>query len=210
MKLDVVCVCCTRGALISHAAEGMDINLIDASFKWDRIWEHKKKIPDAQNSIIERALKLNPEWIWMVEEDVEAPDAALEKMLRQAQGNGIKVVSANYKLEGGTWCCQKSETGDLMWSGLGCILIHASVFDVMERPWFRSDVAYTFDLVTGKLKGPYTERTSNYGRLDVHFFAQLKKLGIEAELSSVECKHWKVRKYGKPDTNDGCHVLEAL
>jgi hypothetical protein len=29
MKLDVVCVCCTRGALISHAAEGMDINGID-------------------------------------------------------------------------------------------------------------------------------------------------------------------------------------
>jgi hypothetical protein len=208
--LDVMCVCCTRGACISRTAEGMDTNLIYSGLQWDRYWEHEKSIPDAQNSVIARALTAHPKYIWMIEEDIEPIPFTLLEMIDTLRKNELDVVCADYKLEGGTYACQYDNKGNLVWGGLGCVLMTADVMRKLANPWFRTNVAYSFDQVTGKIKGPYFDEGDNYGRLDVHFYAQLARHNFKFGATQSHCKHWRIRKYGEPNKNMGCHTLEEL
>lgn len=204
--IDIVAAVCTRETLHSRAAEGMDVNLINSGLRWDRVWEHDKPIPDAQNSVIERALALSPEWVWMVEEDVEAPPDALAKMLAVEH----PVVTAKYRLRGGQWCHIVNNQNRLIFAGTGCLLIHAVVLRMMERPWFRSDLLYAVDPLSGNWSDPVTTEREQYGKHDVHFFASLAKQGIYGALSDVTCKHWHVKTPGKANSNNGCHLIEEV
>ena len=204
MKLDVVAAVCTRGTMHSRTAEAMDANLIDRGIDWDRVWEHSKSIPDAQNSVIEKALALDPKWVWMVEEDVEPPADALEKMLVAPS----PVVAMTYKLKGGQWCHKVNHAGRLIFAGTGCLLIQAELLRNMSRPWFRTDLFYSYDAWTGKWSEPVKNDQETYGKHDIHFFATLAQRGVYGVLAEGKCKHWHVVKPGAANSNKGCHQIE--
>lgn len=204
--IDMVAAVCTRGTLHSRTAEAMDVNLMNCGLRWDRVWEHKKKIPDAQNSVIERALALDPVWVWMVEEDVEPPPDALATMLKVQH----PVVAMTYKIPGGQMCHAVNAQGRLIFAGTGCLLVHADIWRMLPQPWFRTDLLYSYDAFTGKWGEPSMSGEQHYGKHDIHLFATMAAKGIYGALAEGVCKHWRVKAWGKAESNDGCHLIEEL
>jgi hypothetical protein len=177
-------------------------NLKAAEVDWLPCFEHDKAIPDAQNLITEKALASKAEWLWYLEEDVIPPSDALRVMLPEA-----RVISAKYRNRGGTWAYSLDRNGRLQYAGMGCLLVHRSVFSALKHPYFDVIWEWTWnddETVTAR------NMAAGYGRQDVHFFAQLWKAGIEARLANIICGHASVIKYGEPKTNNGCHEIEII
>lgn len=203
--IDLCVTICSRGTVHSHTMEGRDKNLVEAGLSWQPVWSHDKSIPDAQNYVVEQALFFSPEWIWMLEEDVEAPSGTLIDML--SLGKKFPVVAASYKMPGGTWC-HHAQDNKLVWAGTGCLLVHADVFRQLEKPWFRTDRFYNWNRLDGFQRAHAEVNT--YGHQDIHFFATLEKAHISSALASSICKHWRVHKWGEARSNKGCHELEEI
>lgn len=196
----VVCIC-SRGLIHSRTVEAVDKNMNNASDIWVREFTHNQPIPDAQNSIVEKARAHKPEWLWFVEEDMEPTEDTLSTLLEQT--DNCRVVSAKYKLRGGTWAHFPS-SGPLVFTGLGCLLVHLSVFDQIGFPYFRTDRQYSFSL---KKAG---ENVARYGGQDIYFFAQLKKHGIKPKLIDLMCGHLTINKFGDLTNNIGFHSVEKV
>jgi hypothetical protein len=119
-----------------------------------------------------------------------------------------RVISAKYKNRGGTWAYSLNKQGRLQYAGMGCLLVHRSVFSALKHPYF--DVIWNWGWNEDGTLSSRPIDTSQYGRQDLHFFAQLWKAGIEARLANVTCGHASVIKYGEPKTNNGCHEIEIV
>ena len=171
-------------------------------------FEHDKPIPDAQNLVTDKALAAKADWLWFLEEDVIPPEDALRAMLPEA-----KVISARYRNRGGTWAYSHDLKGRLQYAGMGCLLVHHSVFARLKQPYFESIWNWQWNG-----DGTVTQRRVQtgdipYGRQDVHFFAQLWREGIEARLANIVCGHANVTRYqpyGEPKINNGCHEIEII
>ena len=194
----VTCIC-SRGLVHSRTVESVFSNLLSAGCKWDVVFTHDEPIPDAQNHIVRAALVDEPTHVWFVEEDIVPPDGCLTEML----DSDSKVVSARYKLEGGQWA-HRMKDGDVLFCGLGCLLVDSSVFRILEQPWFSSCFSYDEFLENR------TQEPRRYGGQDIYFFAQLKKAGIQADVVEVECDHLRVIKFGKSGDNTGFHSIRSI
>lgn len=195
--MDVVCLC-TRGLVHSRTAEAVDDNINQTGNFWAKVWSHDKPIPEAQNFVVDKALCLKPEFIWFVEEDVVPPHGTLNRLLAE----DVEVVAAKYRLSGGSWC-HGIANNKVVWAGLGCVLIRASVFKKLERPYFSID--YKFDLaLTEKRKNSYKRRGP-----DIYFYWQLKQAGIAPVLVDVVCNHLRVDNYS-PQRENGCHEIHEM
>lgn len=196
----VVCVC-SRGLVHSRTIEAIDKNMDQVSGNWVRVFTHNKPIPKAQNSIVELARQHHPEWLWFVEEDIVPPDDTLQKLLDK--GKDCDVVATKYKLSGGEWSHFPIE-GELVFAGLGCLLVRLTVFDKIGYPYFRTDRQFGFNLQ------PAGKQPTIYGGQDVYFFAMLQKFDIQPEILDVECQHLKVSVMGNMLDNTGFHSVEAV
>lgn len=203
----IVAVCCaSRGLSHSRTMEACLWNLREAQVDWIPCFEHDKPIPDAQNAITHQALTSDAEWLWYLEEDVIPPPKALRLMLAEA-----KVITAQYRNRGGSWAYSLDKVGRLRYAGMGCLLVHRSVFSALKEPYF--DVIWDWDWSDNQPKARRVQPDdTTMGRQDVHFFAQLWQAGIEARLANVTCGHATVTKYTpyEPKTNRGCHAIEII
>ena len=197
----------SRGLVHSRTMEACLENIKAAECDFLPIIEHNKPIPEAQNQITQRALSSKAEWLWYLEEDMIPPTSALRSMLAEA-----KVISAKYRNRGGTWAYSLDRQGRLQYAGMGCLLVHRSVFSRLKVPFF--DVIWDWNF---NHDGTVTHRRvqpgdTTMGRQDVHFFAQLWMAGIEARLANIVCGHATVMKYRtyEPKTNNGCHEIEII
>ena len=187
--------------MFSRTVEAIDRNLKGISGNWERVFTHNESIPEAQNTIVERARIYNPNWLWFVEEDMVPPDGTLRKLLKH--GKDYSVVSAKYKLRGNTWA-HSSCNGDLVYTGLGCLLVDISVFNIIDYPYFRTDRQFSQDLKTS------SKSQSPYGGQDIYFFAQLMEKSIQPKLIDVECEHLYVKKFGNIVNNVGFHEITSV
>ncbi len=204
----LVAICCaSRGLTHSRTFEAALCNINRAEVDFVPCFEHDKPIPDAQNLITDKALASKADWLWYLEEDIIPPSDALRIMLPEA-----KVTSAKYRNRGGTWAYSHDAKGRLQYAGMGCLIVHRSIFARLKQPYFESIWEWDWTGSQPKAKRVLPGDTA-MGRQDVHFFAQLWNEGIEARLANIVCGHANVTRYqpyGEPKTNNGCHDIEII
>jgi hypothetical protein len=192
----VVCIC-SRGLVFSKTIEAVDYNMANAPGKWERVFTHNEPIPDAQNKIVERARHYKPRWLWFVEEDIIPMHGVLATLLKY--DNNYDVISAKYKLRGGTWAHKMINQTELIYTGLGCLLVKLSVFDKIGFPYFRTDRQFDHELRT------VSNMEQPYGGQDMFFFSRLREHHIPIKLVDVVCQHLYVKRFGDLTNNVGFH-----
>ena len=212
--MEFVVTICDRGVVFGRTMQAILDNVRAAFPLWDEaslgqqydiVWSHDKPIPEAQTSVVERALTINPFYIWMVEEDVVPPTQTLTKLMHLIEKEKTDAATAWYKVEGGSSSVYQ-KNGRFICGGLGCLLVKAIAFTKMPKPWFSTHYAYT--LVDGALIETGNGEQA-YGRQDIHFYAQMANAGLKTSFLDIECEHLYVAEYGKPKVNDGCHTIKA-
>lgn len=151
--------------------------------------------------IQDQLLTYQPDYIWLVEEDVEVPRGGLEALLMSK----ADVTAIDYPFPTGYGCVGYFQ-GKPMWTGTGCTLIRARVFDKYDGipdPWFRGDIAYE------EGEENYWKReglVKSYGGHDIHFGLTVQKFGFTiGVVPNMTARHWKIKKAGDSGENDGVH-----
>lgn len=203
---ELAIVLCSRGLIHSRTDEARHLNLVMAGVtSWLPVYRHGDPIPEAQNSATDEALAGGVRLIWYLEEDVVPPPGALAAMRAGILG-GRQVLACPYRNEGGTWAFEKDNQGRVLYTGMGCMLVDAMIFNALPRPYFAAEWCYEFR-PDHKVKRTYSRR-GIFGGQDVHFCAQLWEAGIPITvLEDYPCKHLKVKTYGKPNDNAGYHIM---
>jgi hypothetical protein len=152
-------------------------------------------VASARNHVVEHALRDGHDWILFVDHDVILPPDTLVKM----RGH---MLLARSPIVGGLYYAKSSrpepliyrgrgngpyydwDPGDQVWvdgMGMGCTMIHTSLFRAMSPPWFESPRRYTFD----KEKGCYIHEA---GTEDLFFLSRvideniIEKTGIKWDI----------------------------
>lgn len=196
MTEGVVCLC-SRGLVNSHTYPSIWRNLKGRRENWEIVPSHDKPIPDAQNYVTEEAMKLDPSWLWYVEEDHEIPDGCLENMISMAK----PVVTADYRMPNGQSHIRRGKNG-IEFCGMGCLLVSAGVISEIPGPLFKT-TARTGEYV----KLPFNR---SYGGQDIDFSRKLIDAGIEIAEVPVMCRHFRLEQPGKLKSNQGVHRIVEL
>lgn len=174
-----------------------------APFQYQVFFSHARPIPDCFNEPLDRILDNEFTHVWIVEEDMVLPKGILQELINL----NAEVATTDYPPTEGTKCIQYDADGNILYSGTGCILIQREVFELMEKPLFRTDHIYT---PQGKLLGKRDKREKIYGQHDVYFFMQLHRLGVSIKAASTECRQRKIVEYGAHEVNDGYHKIKII
>jgi hypothetical protein len=208
MTQGVICLC-SRGLIHSRTLKSIwRVLPRDWRPNWELLTTDDLPIPEAQTSITQEALALDPSWIFYVEEDMGLPDGILEDMI--AQGNPVVTVDYNigrYDEQLKKWITtqksiRRSEDGKIRICGMGCLLVNAEVFGSLKRPWFD-----TFQLSKeGGIHGVKVQ----YGGQDCWFSRRIIDAGIEIGEVKADCKHYRLEDPGSIKSNDGVHKVIEL
>lgn len=147
------------------------------------------EVGDARNKIVEYAIRDGMEWLFFLDYDVIPPPNAIARLLKWKAGVAAGVYHSksapSYPLlmiRGMNHCFEDYETGDLILVdgvGMGCTLIHMSVFDKIEKPYFRTVPGYLKDRQYGPMM---TE--------DIYFCDKVRDAGVEILVdTSIQCGH---------------------
>jgi len=144
-------------------------------------------VPDARNLIFQKCLDDGYEWVFFVDDDTLIPRNALVQLI----SNNEKVVGGMYyrkymplesvpmmEIDGVPAIVENYTIGDKIEDILvlpsGCTLIHRSVIEAIEQPWYKS--------FTVKSRAALTE--------DTYFCGKLKAAGFKPMLdTAVQCLH---------------------
>jgi len=162
---------------------------------WQHIYSIDKYYDQARQEVVEAALKTNTEWILFVDTDVFLPADAVNRLMSHKE----KIVTGVYwmkamppqpiiyeKLGGGPmWNIEpQDKLIPIAGAGLGCCLIHRSVFENMPKPWFKCNWSYE-DQLGQEIKVAVGE--------DHYFFMKAKQNGFQPYCdSNVMCDHYDV------------------
>lgn len=192
----------TRGTVFARCIRSVMENLDSCALPHKIIFHSGDPIPDCFNiPIAQERLTRDPDYIWIVEEDIEVPAVGLYQLM-QAQSD---IAAIDYPFPNGYGCAAYYK-GKPMWVGTGCTLIKRRVLDEIPQPWFRTDIHY---LIDGK--GFFREheaKASGYGGHDIRFCLVAKKTGFSIDVvPSITAKHYKIEAPGKAGDNNGVHTI---
>lgn len=196
----------SRGLVHSRMLEAVLSNVeqaVGAGHEY-RGWRlsHSLPIPASHESVTSAGMASGAEAFWYVEEDnVPPPGALLALMALQTP-----VAALDYPVgESPTSGCILHRIGAPLLVGLGCTLVNRRVFEALERPWFRTDVAY-------QMRGNALVELDHgyeYGGLDVSFSVRVAEAGFAlGEVAGMVCGHALLRTWGQQQTNAGFHTIE--
>lgn len=196
---------CSRGLVHSRTMQACCA--LQRRHGWNVQLTHDLPIPEAQNEIIRRILSdTSAEWILFVEEDIVPPlniiDACDDLQL---------VQSVDYNLEGGNKSINRiGSNREILFSGMGCLLVAASVFRRLKAPWFAIG-EFGIDRDDGVPKLKPTPGNKDFGGQDISFCYSLQQAGIPIHhLRHLQAQHLRVKRMGQRLTNQGCHHIEEL
>ena len=186
----------TRGMIFTEVDKAIDE--IKERFDCKVIRTYDKKIPDAQNWLVEEALKTSAEFFLFIEEDVVVPIERVVEMINR----DVDIAFIDYGVNG--WSCSaKDDSGKILWCGLGATLIKRKVFEKVEKPWFRTDKTLRLNDMQ------WVDNPSKYGGLDIWFFTKAREAGFSISQITGECRHLKLDSLGKPEMNNGLHLISG-
>ena len=195
---------CSRGLVHSRTMEAV-LDILPEP--WWLIMSHDLPIPEAQNYVTREALARGAKWIWYVEEDVVPQPGFISSALDHAS-SGFDVIAADYPLATQPGVVRMGKNGPV-YAGMGCLLVRATVFDRITKPWFEA-AQWSYDKANDRWTRVHHGAGRIYGGQDIHFFAQLHGAGIPFKVLPGKCQHLRVKEYGAEGTNDGCHKIEAI
>ncbi len=221
--MKILCCIPSRGVIHSRTLEARDANFARLRSAYCReletetLYEHEKPIPAAQEEIVERALAKEPDYVWMLEEDMVPEDGwlieAMHLRLPRTPHPSVDVLLAPYKNIGGTWAFEMhplhSQEGRIAYGGIGCLLISGDNLAMMKCPRFWFDCNWGWDSSGNPVRQNLRE-TDAYGGCEVAFYVRLHEAGIAAYLTTATAKHAILDEWGKPRTNQGCHKIRLV
>jgi hypothetical protein len=163
------------------------------------LFTHDSPLPDCRNELVARALAMGATKIWFVDDDIVPRVGWLNSAIALNQ----PVVAADYYMQTGTKAA--GEQGDFKYAGFGCILINAEVFEQLEKPYFRTDIA----LIEQNGKYEWKKVKRDWGGEDVYFCKLLHDKGIPLTMLE-DVKHLRTRNWGGKYLNNGTHEIYAL
>lgn len=205
--MNVCTLIASRGLIHSRTIESIWKNLEDVSIFDGRnyfVISHDKPIPEAQNYLVEEALKTDATHFWFVEEDNTFPEGVLFKMLAQQK----PVVALDYPVGEKQYSTIMRKNGKVYWCGLGCTLIEREVFETLDKPWFRND--YSWKIKNMKTMDMEKINVPNkYGGHDINFGMTLLENDIEIyQLPDMVGGHLKGKS--KSGTNNDIYTFTEM
>jgi hypothetical protein len=202
MTKPLIAVCMpTRGLVFTKTLEGLLSNVGE----YDHFWSvcDDLPLPESRNKVVEEALTKKPTHLLLIDDDVVMLEGTLTEMLKSKK----PVVIVDYpthwmgKGEGtGMAVYDQWKEGDslegkkMLWAGLGCVLVGASVFEKLPKPYFRKG-GQLFDRDKNGKVTLYGIAGGDGGE-DYEFFHDLRENGIEYQmLHIVTAGHAKVMKH---------------
>ena len=164
-------------------------------------------LPECMNTLVRRAVDAGAAWVWVVEEDTVPPSGVLDALLAM----DVDYVACDYPV-GHSHTCFGFDGDGLLWTGFGCTLIRASVFERIAEPWFECNR----NMVVVKRRGldyfTADGRTVNQrGGHDLSFAEKLKTAGIDRHgLDGWEAQHLKLSNWNTDSTNKACHDITPI
>lgn len=196
----------TRGLVYAETMRGLLTNINGE----DIIFVIGEQMPDCFNLGIRKALDQGADYIWMVEEDNEIPEGTLSLMLSE-MGRGSKIVTLDYPCAGGSHIYYIDD--EPVWCGIGCTLIHRSVFEAIQEPWFetkrnmvvRDDGFEIVDI-------PDEVVDNKWGGHDsLFFYHKARPLGFKIKvLEGRSGKHFRCKEIPKLEKNNGKYTIYSL
>lgn len=196
----------SRGLTFSQTAAELLRNL--EGYEYDIFFAHGEPIPDCFEKPLKKALRGSYTHIWFVEDDMILPDETLSAMLL----HDAEVVTMDYPVsKSGQGATFLNKEGEVIFSGTGCLLVKREVFDMIKKPYFRTDIRWSaanygsfVRLTAMQITNPSLE---GYGLHDTNFGIKLYSAGIKTVVAG-KIGQRKLKALGKPGTNDGAHQIE--
>ncbi len=208
MHAKVFCAIPTRGLIYAKTISGVLENLQSCTQAIDTPYiANGLPMPECFNTPVREFLRSDATHIWFVEEDNEAPPGVLDALLEQKQD----IVTLDYNVGKGVSHIHEDQGGQILWCGLGCTLIHRSVFEKISEPWF--EVNQTVDFNTGEIREiPGDTVGKKYGGHDVLFFyIKVKSHNIPiGRLLGWKGQHFRATEIQKRELNNGMYTITSL
>ncbi len=206
-RIKIGVVMASRGTMFSRTMESIVRNV--KGFNFELYMSHGLTIPDCFNIPLEKALDDGCDWIWFVEEDIIAPDDTLRRMLEM----GRPVVTTDYAdRRTGVPLILRGIVDEVIFSGMGCMLVKRNVFERMGRPYLRQMVFWKVIEDNGDVWWePHPEiKTEMYGQQDIYFCWAIKQVGYHiAELPNAKIGHQRLVSKAE-DVKNGGDVVEIV
>jgi GT2 family glycosyltransferase len=173
---------------------------------WNVYMSHNLPIPDCFNEPMKEAMNTDGD-VWIVEEDMLIPTGTLKRMYEM----GKPVVSVDYAdRRTGKSLTWRDKKGNVILTGLGCMLVKREVFEKMEAPYFRRAIIEIQE--DGSFKERVGAKTdSSYGTQDVYFCMKIREAGYEIDLlPNAKVGHMMVEEYGEDYKNNGVHKIKTV
>lgn len=156
-----------------------------------------KPIPDAQNFLVEQALKTNASHILFLEEDTVPSPLALTAMLYA----NADIACIDYAVNKYGCVARDKETREVLWCGFGCTLVRRGVLEALEKPWFRTDKTLRLN------DWQWLDVPAKYGGQDIWFCTKAREKGFTIKQLPGECKHLSLVMVGRAGENNGAHFI---
>ena len=200
-------VIASRGTMFSRTMESVFRNI--KGFNFELYMAHGLTIPDCFNVPLEKALDDGCDWIWFVEEDMFIPDGTLKKMFN-IQNPVVTVDYADRRT--GVPLAFRDNLENIVFSGMGCMLIKREVFERMEKPYLRQVVFWKKTEDNGDIwLEPHPEiKTEMYGQQDIYLCWAIKRAGYYiAELPNANIGHQRLVTKAE-DVKNGVDMVEIV
>lgn len=191
----IICVP-SRGLCHSRTIDDLLKNMLNCmGVEVQFVFSHGRPQPDAQNYLVEEALKHEPDYLWFIDDDMQLPETMLGDMLALEQ----PFVVAHYPVAKDQDALH-IRNGKFESAGMGCVLITPEIIQKLEQPYFRCDTVYIWE---AEHLQPYPANPDKlyHGLHDVDFFQRLLTLGYEPAIVETQAGQYNVveaniRKYG--------------
>ena len=191
----------SRGLVFSETID--EVLREAAPFHYQIFFAHSRPIPECFNEPMEKILQGSFDYVWIVEEDMVLPKGILKELLDLGQ----PIATSDYPAVEGVMCVKRDNEGKVLYTGTGCLLIERGVLELVDKPVFNTENMYGED---GKFLGKRDPREPIYGQHDVHFFMQIRSLGIPIGVTESICHQRKIDDYGKKESNTGFHTIKII
>lgn len=198
----------SRGTVFSKMMESVLKNL--RGYKYEVFMQHGISIPNCYNFAMQEALGSDCTHIWFVEEDHVFPEDTLKRMI----GMDKDVVATAYAdRRSQVNLVQYQNNGDVIYCGMGCMLVKREVFNKLESPYFRTLFIELKKDDNGFIRLiPHENMTSSgYGGQDIYFCTTLVNNGFKINLlPNSKVGHMMLMEPAKDMTNFGKHIIRTV